>query len=386
MAKFSPKAFWFSLCAIALIAFFFWKGTRSSPGSKFETVELTKGDIVSSVTAIGTLQPVQSVEVGAQVSGQILRLHVQAGDVVEKNQLLAEIDSSVLQATVDAGRAALDNLHAQVSEQKSEAKLAALKLERQRRLYQGDITSKELLESAETALEVANAKIRQLEAQIVERESTQKGDEALLGFARIYAPVSGTVISVEAKEGQTLNATYQTPTILRIADLSKMTVWTDVAEADIQRVKEGMTASFTTLGNQNKHWQGVVRQILHMPPPSDSLQAPAPEFGKVINYTVLFDVDNADHALLPRMTTQVTILTDSAKDVLVAPLAGLIPIKNQGNRWHARVLDATGKDQLREITIGRLDRKAAEVLDGLAEGEQLIVGEVPDTQPKRFIW
>ncbi|MFT3991773.1 MAG: efflux RND transporter periplasmic adaptor subunit [Luteolibacter sp.] len=385
MSQMLKNAAWLFILAL-LAAAAFWKFSRKENRPSYELIRVSKGDIESTVAAIGTLQPIQSVEVGAQVSGQILRIHVEPGHVVEKNQLLAEIDASVPQAAVDAGLAALADLRAQLSEQEALAALAVRQLDRQRALFADEITSKEQLEAAEANLNVTQAKLAQLNAQIVQRSSTQKGDEAQLGYTRIYAPVSGTVISVEAKVGQTLNATYQTPAILRIADLSKMTVWTDVAEADISRVREGMPATFTTLGNQSRRWRGTVRQILHMPPVSDAKDAPPPEFGKVIYYTVLFDVENHDHALMPRMTTQVNILTDSAKNVVIAPLAALTPQKNEADGWHARVITQAGDEEARNIKTGKRDRKSAEIISGLQEGDQLIVSEIPDTSDKRFIW
>ena len=179
---------------------------------------MRRGTIESSVTAFGTLQPRRYVDVGAQVSGQILRLLVQPGDVVDKGQLLVEIDPSVQRATVDAGRASLAGLRAQLADQRAQHRLAGQQHARQRRMAADGATREEDVQSAEAAFASAAARIEHLEAQIAQTQATLKADEARLGYTRIFAPMAGTVVSVTAREGQTLNATYQTPDVLRIAD------------------------------------------------------------------------------------------------------------------------------------------------------------------------
>lgn len=366
-----------------------WAGLRDT--TRYETTPVARGNIEASVTAIGTLQPMRSVEVGAQVSGQITRIHVQPGDVVKKGQLLAEIDASVLQATVEAGRAEQNDLRAQLAEQRALHRLAAQQQARQQQLLREEATRLEDVQTAEAELVAAAARIAQLEARIVRTQSSLKADEARLGYARIYAPMAGTVIGVDAKEGQTLNATYQTPTLMRIADLSQMTVWTTVSEADIRRVKAGQKASFTTLAGDSRRWQGTVRQVLPAPPQPEGAnqngsgtQTPV---SKVVQYTVLFDVDNADAELLPQMTAQVSFVTAAARDVLVAPLGALQAIPEKPQRYRARVLGNDGRPQAREVRGGVADRLAVQILDGLREGESLIVGEMqPQEGKRRFQW
>src|SRR5690606_19731908 len=152
-----------------------------------------------------------------------------------------------------------------------------------------------------------------LRAQIDQTQASQRAEEARLGYTRIYASMAGTVVSVEAREGQTLNATYQTPNILRIADLSGMTVWTEVSEADVRRVKAGMPVFFTTLGGSDemaRRWESTVRQVLPTPPVAPASEGgAAPAATKAVVYTVLFDVDNTDGELMPQMTAQVAFIT-----------------------------------------------------------------------------
>jgi macrolide-specific efflux system membrane fusion protein len=344
-----------------------------------ETATVTRAAIESSVTALGTLQPRRYVDVGAQVSGQIVRLHVQPGHTVAKGQLLVEIDPSVQRATVDAGRASLAGLRAQLADQRAQHRLAQQQLARQRQMAGDGATRDEDVESAEAALASAAARVDHLGAQIAQTQATLQADEARLGYTRIYAPMAGTVVSVEAREGQTLNATYQTPDVLRIADLSSMTVWSEVSEADVRRIRPGMPVYFTTLGASPRRWHGRVRQLLPAPPTpakagGDAAAAPAAA-SKVVVYTVLFDVDNADGELMPQMTAQVSFVEVSEKDAVSVPLAALVPVPGSEDRFVARVLQAGGAVEPRQVRVGVRNRFAAQALEGLAVGERVVTGE-----------
>ena len=368
-------------------------GWALRPTVEYETAGVTKGDIEVTVTAIGTLEPRRYVDIGAQVSGRITRLHVQPGSVVGKGDLLVEIDPSVQRATVDAGRAALAGLHAQLAEQQAQLRLAALQQARQQQLSRDEATRQEDVETAEAGLAAAQARVDNLKAQIRQTQATLQADEARLGYTRIDAPMAGTVVSVEAREGQTLNATYQTPHILRIADLSGMTVWTEVSEADVRQVKAGQAVYFTTLGGHGeaapRRWTGRVRQILPAPRPAPAVQGSSaqPAASKAVAYTVLFDVDNADGELMPQMTAQVSIITAAARGRLQAPLAALEPVPGAADRFSARVRTASGEVERREILAGVRNRHMIEVRGGLAEGEALVVAERRlNGGPRSFTW
>ena len=229
-------------------------------------MSVSRGSIESSVSALGTLQPRRYVDVGAQASGQIRKLHVEAGDDVTEGQLLVEIDPSTQQAKVDAGRYSIEMLKAQLAEQRAQYTLARQQYQRQQRLAAGGATRTEDVQSAQAQMLATQARIEMYQAQIRQAQASLRSDEAELGYTRIYAPMSGTVVAVDAREGQTLNAQQQTPLILRIAKLSPMTVWAQVSEADIGRVKPGMPAYFTTLSGEGRRWTGKVRQILPVPP------------------------------------------------------------------------------------------------------------------------
>ncbi|MFI8479496.1 efflux RND transporter periplasmic adaptor subunit [Pseudomonas sp. NPDC078700] len=371
---------------VLLAAVWLWPSTSTSA---FATEPVRRGDIEATVIAIGTLQPRESVDVGAQVSGQITRLHVEAGDQVKKGQLLAEIDASLHQATVEADRAALEGLRAQLEAQQAQYLLAQQQHQRQQRLAQAQATRDEDVQIAAAGLSTAQAQIKQLRAQIAESQARLKGNEAQLSYTKLYAPIAGTVLGVDVKQGQTLNATYQTPTVLRIADLSAMTAWTKVSEADIRQLKTGIGLYFTTLGGDGRRWHAKIRQILPSPqvaaPNSAEAGAPAPAT-KAVQYTVLFDVDNLDGELMPQMTAQVTFITAAARDVLTAPLEALQAVEGETGLFRARVLNAKGRPELREIHIGTRNRQRVEVLDGVREDELLVTADLPDTSVARFQW
>ena len=371
---------WSSLgVAVVLVAgASLWWAAR--PVTTYQSVAVARADVEQTVTAIGTLQPRRYVDVGAQVSGQINRLAVTPGTQVAKGALLVEIDPSVQRATVDAGRASLAGLRAQLAEQQAQHRLAGQQWARQQQLNRDGATREEDLQTAQAQLAGAAARIEHLKAQIDQTQATLKADEARLGYTRIYAPMAGTVVSVDAREGQTLNATYQTPNILRIADLSAMTVWTDVSEADVRRVKDGMPVYFTTLGSAGelkpRRWSSEVRQVLPAPsasPVAAGGAAPVP-VTKAVAYTVLFDVDNHDAELMPQMTAQVVFVIARIDGALAVPLAALTASAN-GDAHTARVLNARGEIEARALRVGVRSRHQAQVLDGLRVGERVVIGE-----------
>ncbi|CRM24894.1 Macrolide-specific efflux protein MacA precursor [Pseudomonas sp. 31 R 17] len=366
-------------CLIPIVAFVAWQAL--APGrDALATVTVTRGDIENSVTALGTLQPRRYVDVGAQASGQIQKIHVEAGDQVKEGQLLVEIDPSTQKAKLDASRYAIENLQAQLQEQKAQHALARQKYQRQQRLSAGNATREEDVQTARAELDATQARVDMFQAQIRQARASLRSDEAELGYTRIYAPMAGTVVAVDARVGQTLNAQQQTPLILRIAKLSPMTVWAEVSEADIGHVKPGMSAYFTTLSGGSRRWTSTVRQILPIPPkplnetqgsgsPSNSKSGT----GRVVLYTVLLDVDNADNALMAEMTTQVFFVASQVKDALTVPVAALQGAPTADTQL-ARVVAKNGSIEQRSVRLGISDRLRVQVLEGLDEGDHLLIG------------
>ena len=286
---------------------------KQDESAKLQFATVTRGDIEEVVTATGNLQPRDYVDVGAQVSGQLKKLHVEIGAEVKAGELLAEIDPTVLQSRVDAARAQLRAQRAQLMDREASLKLARVQLQRQQNLMAEDATTTEAVQSAEAALLSAQAQVEALKAQIEQAESNLRADEANLDYARIYAPISGTVVSFTARQGQTLNSIQQAPVIMRIADLSIMTVQTQVSEADVSRLRIGMDAYFTTLGSQGRRWYGTLRKI----EPTPVVQ------NNVVLYNALFDVPNPNLALMTQMTAQVFFVVASAKDTLLVPMTSV---------------------------------------------------------------
>ncbi|MEE3319952.1 MAG: efflux RND transporter periplasmic adaptor subunit [Pseudomonadota bacterium] len=359
-----PKTAGVLLIMLLLMLVTGWRwGMASSPQIQWQTVTVERGDVEELVTALGTLEPSDYVDVGAQVSGQLTRLHVAVGDRVEEGQLLAEIDASVQQSKVDAGLAELESLRAQRDQRKAELELARLQFQRQQRLHDARATSEDAFQSARSALAVTQAQIKVLDAQVRQKQAAIAGDQTSLGYARIYAPRTGTVVSIEAREGQTLNANQTTPTLMRIADLSVMTVSTQVSEADVDRLQKGMSVYFNTLGNSKLRYDSALRQVL-----------PTPEVvNNVVLYTAEFDIANTEQRLMSGMTAQVFFVVQSARDVLNLPVAA---VKQAGReQWQVQILDSRGKVQQQSVKAGISNRVRIAILEGLAEGDSVIVGQ-----------
>jgi membrane fusion protein, macrolide-specific efflux system len=347
-----------------------WSGYGGAAPTPLVTAAVERGDVEDSITALGNLQPRDYVDVGTQVSGQLKQLYYEIGDKVQKGDLLAEIDPTIYIARVEADRAELLNLRAQLADKKAQAALAQQQLARQQSLMKANATSQDALQSAEATAQSAVAQVDAITAQIQQTESTLKGDEANLGYTKIYAPMAGTIVSQSAKEGQTLNANQSAPIIVRIAELSTMTVWTQVSEADVSKLRVGMDAYFTTLGRPDQRWYGKLRQIL-----------PTPEvLNNVILYDALFDVPNPAQELMTQMSAQVFFVAAAAKDTVVVPIAALRShAGRQGvtaapSRFGVRVMTDDGAIEDRQVTIGVTNRVSAQVLEGLQPGEKVVVG------------
>jgi macrolide-specific efflux system membrane fusion protein len=345
--------------------YWYSSAAQSSPTDAVQSVAVTRGNIEVVVTSQGKLEAKQYVDVGTQVSGQLKVIHVDIGDTVKKDQLLAEIDPRVYQAQVEAGEARLNSLRAQLNQQKATAVLAEQNLQRNQNLIALNAVSRQALEETESQATVARAQVDSINAQMKETESNLKASRTNLSYTKIYAPMAGTVTTLPTKEGQTLNANQTAPTVLQIANLDLMTVRAQVAEADVSRLKPGMPAYFTTLGNNERRWPGEVRQIL-----------PTPQIiNDVVLYDVLIDVKNEGRKLMTGMTTQVFFIFGKAENALVIPAEALNrraarEDNEKGMAYRVAVMTENGREQ-RLIHVGLQTRAQAEVVDGLAEGEKI---------------
>ena len=327
----------------------------------YRTATATRGTIEQTVTALGSLQPKEYVDVGAQVSGQLKKVYVEVGDQVKEGDLLAEIDAKVYETEVAAARARLTDLTSQLAGTEAELVLARRQYNRNLDLAKIDAVSRDDLDTSETAVKTITAQIGSLKAQIEQQKSTVEGGEANLGYTKIYAPIEGTVTSQAALQGQTLNANQTAPTILTISNLDTMTVEAQVAEADVGKLEAGMPVYFTTLGAPERRWSSTVRQIL-----------PTPEIvNEVVLFTVLVDIENPDRRLMKDMTAQVFFLLGEAKDVVMVPVNAIG--EGQDGKSIVSVMTEKGP-RPREVEVGLANRMNAEIKSGLEEGETVVTG------------
>ena len=352
---------------VMLLAAAGWWGWRqwsaaAQPGYVTQTVAV--GTLEKVVTALGSVQPKDYVDVGTQVSGQLRELHVQIGDTVQKGQLLAEVDPTVYATRVAADKASLRDLQAQRARQASVLQLAEVQKKRTRELLALSAASQDAVDMADAAAAQARATLESLAAQIDKAQSTLAGDEANLGYTKIYAPMDGVVVSQPVFKGQTVNSAQQAPTLMRVANLDVMTVNAQVAEADVPQLKPGMPVYFTTLGHAERRYQSRIRQIL-----------PTPEkVNDVVLFTVLIDIDNRARELMTNMTTQTFFVLGRAENLPVVPLSALRPLGEGGKLYGARVLTENGIER-RQVKVALSSRTEAAIASGLAAGETLIVSD-----------
>ncbi len=375
MSKFIKTALVLILLGGGAWAAYHYFGEKKEDKASLENVaDVTIGDIESVVTAQGKLEPKEYVDVGAQVSGQVEKFHVEIGDQVTQGQLIAEIDPEIYETRAEADEARLKTLRAQKAEQDALVRQAELKHARNQTLINENAISREALEDTQTNLETAKARSASLSAQIEEAQSTLEGDQANLSYTKIFSPIAGTMVSQTVKEGQTINANQTAPVLVQIANLDVMTARAQVAEADISKLQTDMPIYFITLGSADRKWQGKIRQIL-----------PTPEtVNDVVLYNVLVDVENKDHELMTGMTTQMFFVLGEAKDVPVIPVSALgqrVPKEDTKNGQAYQVKMAGSKGETRTVIIGLSDRTNASVLSGLKSGDKIIVPQPAPVTP-----
>lgn len=350
----------------AAAAWYFWP--KDNGEQRLNTTKAEVRDIEVVVTATGRLQPLDYVDVGAQVSGQLDVLHVEIGDAVEAGDILAEIDATVLEARLDGVRAQLRFQQAQLRERQATLDLSEINLARQEKLFVDRATSEELVQSAEATARAEAARLDAVQAQIEQTESSLRADEANLNYTRIFAPMSGTVTSIAARRGQTLNAAQTTPTIMTIADLSTMLVEAQVSEADISRLRNGMDVYFTTLGNRGQRWYSELELIEPTPVVENN----------VVLYNALFEIPNPDGELLPQMTTQVFFVVESAEQVVSVP-ASAVRATGRGT-GQVQVL-RNGSVESVAVEIGISDRVHTEIKSGINAGDEIVIPTLAGMPP-----
>lgn len=357
---------WLSAAAIIIGAGWYFYGSYKADGEKssYLAETVTRGDIENAITAVGTLSALRSVNVGAQVSGQLKSVKVEVGDHVKQGQLIAEIDPSPFEKKVEIAGAQLDNLKAQLLSKDAQLTLKKLNAARQKSLLATRGVSQATVDQANADLLMAEAEVKALNAQIRQQEAQLASDKVDLGYTFIYSPMEGTVVDEAAKEGETLNAVQSAPTIVTVADLKVMTVEAQVSEADISKLKPGMPVYFTLLGQPDKRFTGTLRQIKPTPATDNN----------VVLYYALFDVPNPTGELMIDMSAQVYFVLGEAKDVLVVPTAALTDKQKGGKpQVTVKVADESGTLVERPVKVGVRNRVLAEIQSGLEEGDRVVV-------------
>lgn len=333
---------------------------------------VTRGDIENLVTSTGTLMPRDYVDVGAQVSGLIEKIYVEVGDVVKKGDALAKLNAEESRAHLESAEAQLAIFKLSLETDKENLTKSERDYQRQKALFEQDPTAKESLLDTEAAYENAKRQVRAGELKVLQQEASMRIDRKNLASTTILAPLDGTVMNVNVKEGQRINASQQVPNVMQIANLSTMTVQSGVSEVDVPKLHKGNAAYFTTLGSNGRRWYGELKRIEPTPKVKNG----------VVTYNALFDVQNEGHSLKPQMTAQVYFVLSEARNVLLVPLAALqqgqqiaTPAGTQRRTGTVMVKKADGTLEARQVVVGVTDRVQVEVVEGLKEGEKVVVGK-----------
>ncbi len=356
---------------LALLVVALWYGRANDPvAGHYKTLPIERGPITALVTATGAVNPVISVQVGSQVSGKIAKLYADFNSVVREGQILASIDQKPYQAKVSQAKAALRSAKAGLAKARNLLAQKKLELDRMAALREQQFVAQSDLDLATTNYRDAEAQVDLSDAQVDQAKATLSSAELDLGYTTIYSPVNGTVVSRNVEEGQTVVASFQTPTLFVLAqDLTRMQVIANVSESDIGGVTEGKSADFRVDAYPREFFHGIVTQVRNAPV---SIQ-------NVVTYDVIISVENPELKLKPGMTANITIVTARNEDALRAPNAALrfrmpgVPVDRKTPQlW---VLETTGRVRSTPITTGITDSLFTAILAGaVREGDAAIVG------------
>ncbi|MDZ7596520.1 MAG: efflux RND transporter periplasmic adaptor subunit [Thiobacillus sp.] len=354
---------WVLLVIVIAAAGWWWSSQGKPAESQYRTATVDRGDISAQVSANGTLNPVVLVNVGTQVSGTVRRIYADFNEQVKAGQVLAELDPALFQAALAQSSATLANAQAQL-------RLAEANAARMRTLFGQEYVSRQELDQALAAREQAMAQVRVARAQVTR-------DQTNLGFTVIRSPVDGTVINRQVDVGQTVAASFQTPTLYQIGkDLTQMQIDSTVSEADIGQVKVGQPVKFLVDAFPDANYSGAVRQV--------RLNARTEQ--NVVTYNVVVDVANPDLALMPGMTANLRVEVETRADVLRVPTAALRfrppvdPAAERGSTPRGaavHVLAADGQPVRVAVRTGISDKAYTEIVSGeLKPGDAVIVADL----------
>lgn len=364
------------LVVAAGFVFYFHRGQQK--GDEYVVSKLSKGAITEKVTASGIINPISTINIGTQVSGTISEIYVDYNSPVQKDQVLAQIDPSLFEATVAQRQAALDIAKAEVQVVKNDIIYYKKHLDRIKKLNTSRYSADKELESAQRDYDNSVAQLALKEAQVKQAEASLNSAKIDLNYTKIVSPVEGIVVSKEVEVGQTVAASFQTPTLFNVAeDLTKMQIEASVVEADIAKVKEGQTVEFSVDSYPDETFYGIVTQVRNE----------AINTSNVVTYEVIIEIDNRELKLKPGMTANVEIITSEKKDVLLVPNQALRFYMEDGNGGSSKRykdkglwLMKDGRPQRITIKTGVSDDNNTEVSSAdLQEGASVILEKKSDT-------
>ena len=366
------------VAALVILAGLGWYGyQKMQPKNEatFITEEVKRGKIAQTVSATGEISATNLVDVGAQVSGQIKKMHVKIGDVVKEGDLIAEIDNVTQVNEVNTRKAQLQTYQAQLESAQVALKIAQRKYSRYKSLASADAVSKEEFEATEDSLATNRAKIKELQSSIRQTQIAINTAEKDLGYTRITAPSAGTVVSLVVEQGQTINSSQTSPTVVQIADLTSMTNKMQIAEGDATKVKAGQTVNFTILSEPDTP---ISAKLDSIDPglttmSQGSYSRSTDTTSNAIYYYARATVPNPEGKLAIGMTTQNTVEIASADNVLMVPT---VAIKTKDGKKFVRVLGANNQAVDKEIQTGLKDSMNTEVKSGLNEGDKVVMSEM----------
>ena len=359
---------------------------------EFITKKAKKGSFSKKVDATGEIFATELIDVGAQVSGQIKKLYVKLGDQVKKGDMIASIDSSTQQNSIDNKEAQLAIYKAQLESAKVALNIAKTQFDREKALFAKNATSKQEFESAKNTYSANSAKIKELEAQIKQTNIELSTAKINLGYTKITAPRDGTVVSVQVEEGQTVNANQTTPTIVNIADLSRVKMKMQIAEGDITKIKVGTPVEYSILSEPTKKFQTTVSSIdpglttlsdgsYGSSSSSKSSYSSSSSSSSAVYYYAQSIVDNKDGILRIGMTTQNELLIANVKDAIIVPSIG---IKKDENGTFVYVLK-DGKPVKTAVKTGIKDNLDTQIISGINESDEIITSQGSSSEIAKMI-
>ena len=381
------SAWMLAIAALVIVTGLYFLTGRSA-SAKTVTAKVTQGPILRSVTATGTVNPVITVQVGSYVSGPIQAIYADFNSPVKQGQLIAKIDPRPFKVKVDAAKAVLANARAQYGKDSADLAYKKINYQRDAALLKEGVVSKDAVDLAFSTYNQARAQVGLDAANIQQQQANLEDAQVQLNYCDIVSPVDGTIVSRNVDVGQTVAASFQTPTLFLIAkDLTKMQVDSNVSESDIGNVQPGMRAEFKVDTFPDREFEGSVRQVR---------QAPI-TVQNVVTYDVVVNVDNPELLLKPGMTANVTIVTAHRDNVLRipmdalrfapagTPLAQANALDGATSGRHARVwVPAMGGGAIQpvSVTIGLDDGTNVELIDSqLHEGDRVVTDQI-STKPK----